>query len=221
MLARYYEAGLGRFLSSDFAQDRRKNAGIPQRWNRYTYALNSPLNYIDPNGLDVTVAASAYDSVVHAYAHSATFRKQFDAANGNHDIGLYVSRQHVKLAQPNADAASDLHTIPKTTDGAGKTTRAVVVGEAVVPFESGGKPLMGVKTEALIGHELTHVNNLANGAEQGHNPKGTSPGAEKDRSDGEDLADKEENAIHDELGRKADDISETDAIKAIGPRPSK
>ena len=45
--ARYYDAHLGRFVSTD------STAGSnfdPQSWNRYAYSRNNPLNRIDPNG---------------------------------------------------------------------------------------------------------------------------------------------------------------------------
>jgi RHS repeat-associated protein len=50
LLARYYGAVLGRFASFDGTRlgvDRR----LPQTWNGYLYAPNSPLNNLDPNGL--------------------------------------------------------------------------------------------------------------------------------------------------------------------------
>ena len=48
--ARYYGNLLGRFTSADplIASGR---ASLPQSWNRYAYALNSPLRLIDPDGL--------------------------------------------------------------------------------------------------------------------------------------------------------------------------
>ncbi len=47
--ARSYQSRTGRFSTVDPVY-----AGLfePQKWNRYTYALNSPLVYVDPNGLD-------------------------------------------------------------------------------------------------------------------------------------------------------------------------
>jgi hypothetical protein len=47
MHARYYSAALGRFLSVDPGGIA---VGSPQMWNRYAYALNSPMNNIDPDG---------------------------------------------------------------------------------------------------------------------------------------------------------------------------
>ena len=49
MHARYYSPGIGRFLSVDpsgESADQRK----PQTWNRYAYAFNNPLIFVDPDG---------------------------------------------------------------------------------------------------------------------------------------------------------------------------
>ncbi len=47
MNARLYDAALGRFLSPDpYVQ----NPFISQNYNRYTYAMNNPLVYIDQDG---------------------------------------------------------------------------------------------------------------------------------------------------------------------------
>jgi RHS repeat-associated protein len=45
--ARYYDPGLGRFVSADTVVP---EAGNPQALNRYSYVLNSPLKYADPTG---------------------------------------------------------------------------------------------------------------------------------------------------------------------------
>ncbi len=45
--ARYYDAGLGRFISADTIVP---SAGNPQSLNRYAYVLNNPLKYTDPTG---------------------------------------------------------------------------------------------------------------------------------------------------------------------------
>ncbi len=52
--ARYYGAWLGRFHSPDQLGG---DAADPQTWNRYAYARNNPLRYIDPNGQDGVEAA--------------------------------------------------------------------------------------------------------------------------------------------------------------------
>lgn len=52
--ARYYGSRLGRFLSVDPARERVDEAN-PRTWNRYTYANNNPLIFVDPDGKSATV----------------------------------------------------------------------------------------------------------------------------------------------------------------------
>jgi hypothetical protein len=47
--ARYFSGAQGRFASVDPSMLSTVLAN-PQSWNRYTYALNNPLRYVDPNG---------------------------------------------------------------------------------------------------------------------------------------------------------------------------
>jgi len=48
--ARYMSSAQGRFTSADPLLNSAK-PWEPQTWNRYSYALNNPLKYVDPNGL--------------------------------------------------------------------------------------------------------------------------------------------------------------------------
>lgn len=49
MHARYYDPNLGRFLSVDPKYDEDVQFR-PQKWNRYSYAVNNPIRYVDPDG---------------------------------------------------------------------------------------------------------------------------------------------------------------------------
>ncbi len=49
MHARYCSPYLGRFTSTD-PKERRNALRLPQKWNRFTYARNNPLRFVDPNG---------------------------------------------------------------------------------------------------------------------------------------------------------------------------
>ncbi|MBI5388209.1 MAG: glycohydrolase toxin TNT-related protein [Verrucomicrobia bacterium] len=51
--ARYYDADLGRFVQPDVVISDLSN---PQSYNRYTYTLNNPLKYVDPNGHQPVIA---------------------------------------------------------------------------------------------------------------------------------------------------------------------
>jgi RHS repeat-associated protein len=48
--ARYYGSKAGRFTTTDPVYTWRENPFDPQRWNRYAYARNNPLRYVDPDG---------------------------------------------------------------------------------------------------------------------------------------------------------------------------
>jgi RHS repeat-associated protein len=48
--ARYFSGAQGRFTSPDPMLNSAKPED-PQTWNRYSYALNNPLKFVDPNGL--------------------------------------------------------------------------------------------------------------------------------------------------------------------------
>ena len=50
--ARYYDPAIGRFISADTVV---QNPANPQTLNRYAYALNNPLKYIDPSGQEVRI----------------------------------------------------------------------------------------------------------------------------------------------------------------------
>ena len=49
--ARYDSSSTGRFMSPDPLMAS-AHVGDPQSWNRYTYALNNPLRFTDPTGMD-------------------------------------------------------------------------------------------------------------------------------------------------------------------------
>ncbi|MGH7410885.1 MAG: RHS repeat-associated core domain-containing protein, partial [Candidatus Methylomirabilis sp.] len=51
--ARFHAAPVGRFLSPDRLQGRVAN---PQTWNRYNYAGNNPIKYVDRTGLDYVLS---------------------------------------------------------------------------------------------------------------------------------------------------------------------
>ena len=53
--ARYYGSKIGRFTTVDPVYTWRENLLDPQRWNRYAYARNNPLRYVDPDGRETVL----------------------------------------------------------------------------------------------------------------------------------------------------------------------
>jgi len=82
--ARYYGAGMGRFMSVDPA-----NAGAepsdPERWNAYSYAGNNPLSRIDPDGLDYHVCLDGNQQCIDVASDQA-----FQEAAQHPGIGILV-----------------------------------------------------------------------------------------------------------------------------------
>lgn len=56
--ARYYGSRIGRFTTTDPAYAIQENLLDPQRWNKYAYARNNPLRFVDPDGRRVKVAVA-------------------------------------------------------------------------------------------------------------------------------------------------------------------
>ena len=62
--ARYMSAAQGRFTSPDPAGLLAAQPGNPQSWNLYSYVMNNPLIYVDPNGLDCVSATDDHKGAV-------------------------------------------------------------------------------------------------------------------------------------------------------------
>ena len=69
MVARYYEAPLGRFLSVDRSTKIDGNLYDPQRWNRYTYSRNNPLKFFDPDGRDAVTSVDTKSKTISVTAN--------------------------------------------------------------------------------------------------------------------------------------------------------
>jgi RHS repeat-associated protein len=79
--ARMYQPRTGRFNAPDPVY-----AGLfnPQGWNRYSYALNSPLNFVDPTGLqaDACTTVDTYSKDGDNWILNTTVRCKTDGGGG-------------------------------------------------------------------------------------------------------------------------------------------
>jgi RHS repeat-associated protein len=74
--ARFYDPYLKRFVSADTFVPK---AGNPQVLNRYSYALNSPLRYMDPSGHMVSDDPHWANAFEQAHGYSPTAQDKIDA----------------------------------------------------------------------------------------------------------------------------------------------
>jgi RHS repeat-associated protein len=158
MLARYYAAGVGRFLSTDPASGSARTS-VPQTWNRFGYARNNPLLRIDRDGM---VEASFLDE----------FRKQ-----GNWASVPPTPASVVKELRDKVESGAQ-----KIGKMAGTATLGLLAATAVQPeLGPGTLPAAGVTaTVATVAHGVAFVVNPAsstNAAALGADMLGAAAGA--------------------------------------------
>ncbi len=114
--ARYHESLTGRFASSDPITINPLRVVNPQRWNQYAYAVNNPLKYTDPDGLDALLIN--YTDGAHGFGHVGIMALNPDGS------GLYGGFNPV-----NAGSPRDAGTVKNRSFPAGSVT-----------FGAGGRP---------------------------------------------------------------------------------
>ncbi|MEO8680091.1 MAG: RHS repeat-associated core domain-containing protein [Vicinamibacterales bacterium] len=108
--ARYYRGVSGRFTTVDPALDIQSALVNPQGWNRYSYALNNPLKFTDPDGRNVLLIGGGIGAAVYtawtAYMNVQQGRPWYDNIGVEAGKG-FVLGATLGLAAP-ALAAADL-----------------------------------------------------------------------------------------------------------------
>jgi RHS repeat-associated protein len=171
--ARYDASSVGRFMTPDPLMASAK-VWDPQTWNRYAYALNNPLKYVDPTGMnEVTADQCAKDKNCVTVKVNVIYDK-----NANDGKGLTDKQkadfekgqlQNAKDQYGNADIHLDVtYTAGAVSNDSGKTTVSglqagalnVVVTDQVNAGRSGmaGKTAVSfVNPEATdLPHEMAH-----------------------------------------------------------------
>ncbi len=97
MHARFCNPQVGRFLSTD-PKNRYSPTKLPQRWNRYGYAIGNPLKFFDPNGEDLKLVFDFRDSGLSDRQQTRVtvgIRQRFTNA-GVHNVQLFSGGGSVK-----------------------------------------------------------------------------------------------------------------------------
>ncbi len=152
MHARFCNPQLGRFLRVD-PKRRHEAMKSPQRWNRYAYAIGSPLRFVDPDGEDIVVATTLQNKVATAYAGSATFRALYD--NLNKDHGILVKIRLGQMIRAGTKAETHVERKKFIITNSGTVGQATVTLTTIPPGQGGDD----------IGHELQHSVELRSNAD--------------------------------------------------------
>jgi len=121
-MARYYNSGIGRFLSVDSG---RTFASHPQSFNRYAYASNDPANFVDPGGLEAMFAMAGgiwtSQSEYSLQAYAGYVKRVTDVQDANY--GNYLIDEY---GGGSAEVASWAETHPEISlVGAGGASGAI------------------------------------------------------------------------------------------------
>jgi len=114
MHARYYSPHLGRFMSVD-PRERYKPTKLPQRWNRYAYAIGNPMKFVDPNGEDLKLVFDFRGSGIPAKQQTQVvvgIRRRFANA-GVRNVQLF---RQGGSTRPRVSKATDRVVVVRFTD---------------------------------------------------------------------------------------------------------
>ncbi|RYD53225.1 MAG: RHS repeat-associated core domain-containing protein [Sphingobacteriales bacterium] len=131
MNARLYDPKLGRLLSVDnYVSD----PASPMAYNRYTYALNNPISYVDPSGNHPILVAMAIGAAISAATYTAQSAMAPGGLQHNFNIGDFASTTATGAALGaltwgvGQAAGSTLVVGSNILDGAGNVTGTVTFG---------------------------------------------------------------------------------------------
>jgi RHS repeat-associated protein len=182
MLARYYGANLGRFLSVDPAESsaRRKS---PQSWNRYAYVLNNPLVLVDPDGANARWATGPNkptrqekNRIVEGLAQAAR----------NPDVKARLQNMESSSVDFQVGTKSlPSGTYAETQPAAGSTVGNTPSAEMNFDFQNTdadrGQPGAPASDVELVAHEVDHGSNMS--TPQGRAVIATQPTQEESAAD--------------------------------------
>lgn len=199
--ARYYAGLQGRFtgvdpynpvLEKQAAGDSAKAhsqlvnyIGQAQNWNRYCYALNNPLKYVDPDGAKITFSNADTSQQLTADQEEAlrtavaTLRQQSDVADAffslydqpsgqgpDLDVQVMADALFDKLPEVNGDQKTLAETQPGVVDinhdnlkDVRSASAIIVLRESVVNLQSENQASsqhQETRLEGVMSHEITH-----------------------------------------------------------------
>jgi RHS repeat-associated protein len=149
MQARYFDPVIGRFLSGDPVGF---SVGAPQQFNRYSYALNDPINNTDPTGMFcIPCIGGTIGAVTGAVANTAAQFQRNGGSFDNFSVGELGAATVAGAAfGATAGAAGAIG------GAVGATSAAVIAGTGAITLEAINSQELtvdGVK-DALVGEAM-------------------------------------------------------------------
>jgi len=93
--ARYFSSSAGRFLSPDPLIQNTLRLINPQRWNKYSYAINNPIAYDDPSGKDAALVTFTtgiplvgHDGILSVHSDGSVIFAEYGPRNGPRAYGV-------------------------------------------------------------------------------------------------------------------------------------
>lgn len=127
--ARYYQSSAGRLWAVDPALDVDAAVEDPQRWNRYSYALNNPYRFVDPDGRNPAAALALLAITAQRLAMSPAGLRAQQAAvqNGtaiwNSLTRLFNSPAGQEIVQIGAEILTGGNAGPTASAGLGSASQ--------------------------------------------------------------------------------------------------
>jgi len=141
--ARHHGSGLGRFLSSDKAQGKVPD---PQSWNRYAYARNNPVKFIDKNGLEFGYPGGG------AELHTAVLK--FEATYNRSEPAMAALGQRIGQTLAPEAALGTAAAIATITTGANVLAQIYNTSRALTPETSADSQTSTVKPGPHAGRSI-------------------------------------------------------------------
>jgi len=182
--ARYDSSNLGRFMSPDPLM---ASATVydPRTWNRYTYALNNPLRFIDPDGMkEVTAEECKKDPNCVTVKVNVIYDPNANGGKGLTDDqkkALDAQMQKAKDQYGDADIYLDVSYTTAGQDANGKQLGLVKDATNVIVSDSAPRGASGISQVnaegyALTGIDITKSNNGTLAHELAHQLTGDTTG---------------------------------------------
>jgi RHS repeat-associated protein len=177
---RYYNARLGRFMTADIFEG---SPGSPRSFNRYSYVLGDPANYVDPSGNLASVAGgAACGPACAAVGALVDLLSLFSFFGFGHHAPAFFGSTQMRPPGPNISVAAYTNCVKQAfgkpaTDDKGKPN-TIPNSDKSIPSYDAANDIMNASLArgadpASVGVTMAHESNFNLGMPTQQNTNGT------------------------------------------------